>query len=180
MNKLKSEEIYKEFETGRLFIKPTREEDADLIYLIMNSPKFIRYVGDRKINSIHDAKEYIQNRILPQLHSVGYSNYSMITKKNENKIGICGLYHREGIDGVDLGFGLLPEYEGFGYAYEASRQLVNAAFDEFRIQELKAITSIENHESQKLLGRLGFEFRGTTNLLNDNQREYLYEIKRSV
>ena len=73
----------------------------------------MKYVGDRKINSIQDAKEYIQNMMLPQLYSVGYSNYSIIIKKNEKKIGICGLYHRESIDGVDLGFGLLPEYEGF-------------------------------------------------------------------
>lgn len=179
MNKIKTKENYKEFETDRLIIKPTSIEDADLIYLIMNSPKFMKYVGDRKINSIQDAKEYIQNKILPQLYSVGYSNYSMIIKKNGEKIGICGLYHREGIEGVDLGFGLLPEYEGFGYAYEASRQLVNVAFTEFRFQEIKAITAKENYASQKLLQRLGFEFKGLTNFFDDTE-EYLYKIKRWV
>ena len=141
MNKPKINENHIESQTSRLIIKPTSLEDADLIYLIMNSPKFMKYVWDRKINSIQDAKEYIQNRMLPQLYSVGYSNYSIIIKKNEKKIGICGLYHRESIDGVDLGFGLLPEYEGFGYAYEASKQLVNAAFEEFGFQEIKAITA---------------------------------------
>ena len=75
VNKPKIKENYKEFETRRLIIKPTSIEDADLIYLIMNAPKFMKYVGDRKINSIQDAKEYIQNRMLPQLYSVGYSNY---------------------------------------------------------------------------------------------------------
>ena len=179
VNKLKIKENYKEFETRRLIIKPTSIEDADLIYLIMNAPKFMKYVGDRKINSIQDAKEYIQNRMLPQLYSVGYSNYSIIIKKNEKKIGICGLYHREGIDGVDLGFGLLPEYEGFGYAYEASKQLVNAAFKEFGFQEIKAITAKGNYASQKLLKRLGFEFKGLTNFFNDTE-EYLYRIKRSA
>ena len=179
MNKLKINENYKEFETRRLIIKPTSIEDVDLIYLIMNSPKFIKYVGDRKINSIQDAKEYIQNKMLPQLYSEGYSNYSIILKKNKKKIGICGLYRREGIDGVDLGFGVLPEYEGFGYAYEASKQLVSVAFEEFGLQEIKAITAKKNYASQKLLERLGFKFKGLTNFFNDTE-EYLFIIKRSA
>ena len=56
VNKPKINENHIEFQTSRLIIKPTSLEDADLIYLIMNSPKFMKYVGDRKINSIQDAK----------------------------------------------------------------------------------------------------------------------------
>ena len=73
----------------------------------------------------------------------------------------------------------MPEHEGFGYAYEASKQLVNAAFEEFGFQEIKAITAKENYASQKLLKRLGFEFEGLTNFFNDTE-EYLFRIKRSA
>ena len=108
------------FYSHRLIIRPTLEQDSDLIYQLMNSPKFIKYVGDRQLYSVEDAEKYIQDKMLPQLHSHGYSNYSLINKKSGAKIGICGLYDREGLDGIDIGFGVLPEFEGSGFAFESS------------------------------------------------------------
>ena len=69
------------FRSDRLIIRPTLEQDSDLIYQLMNSPKFIKYVGDRQLYSMEDAEKYIQDKMLPQLHSHGYSNYSLINKK---------------------------------------------------------------------------------------------------
>lgn len=166
---------YKTFKTERLIIRPTLEQDADLIYQLMNTPKFIKYVGDREINSIEAAEKYIQTKMLPQLHRLGYSSYSLITNKDGEKIGTCGLYNRNGIEGVDIGFGLLPQYEGLGYAYESSNRLMKAAFEEFEIGEVKAITSKENIPSQRLLRKLGLEIIGTTKLPNDNEELLLYK-----
>lgn len=166
-----------EFETERLLIRPTLEQDAELIYQLMNTPKFIKYVGDREINSIEDAKKYIQVKILPQLHTLGYSSYSLITKVGSEKIGICGLYNRDGMDGIDIGFGLLPKHEGLGYAYEASHRVMKAAFEEFGIKELKAITSKENISSQRLLEKLGLEIEGITKLPNEDHEVILYVKK---
>ncbi|MGB5667512.1 MAG: GNAT family N-acetyltransferase [Maribacter sp.] len=172
--------MYKEFETERLIIRPTLEQDAELIYQLMNTPKFIEYVGDRKINSIEDAEKYIRIKMLPQLNKLGYSCYSLIRKSDDLKIGTCGLYDRDGIDGIDIGFGLLPEYEGLGYAYESANRLKKAAFEEFEIEEIKAITSKENISSQRLLEKLGLEMIGTTKLPDENEELLLYKIlKRS-
>ena len=140
---------YKSFQSKRLIIRPTLEQDAELIYQLMNSPKFIKYVGDRQLYSIKDAEKYIQDKMLPQLHSLGYSNYSLINKKNGAKIGICGLYDREGLYGIDIGFGILPEYEGLGYAFESSSRIIKAGCEELEISEIKAITNKENFSSQR-------------------------------
>ena len=168
---------FQSFKTQRLFIKPTLEEDADLIYELMNTPKFIEHVGNRNINSIDDAAQYIQLKMLSQLHKLGYSNYTLFTIENGEKIGICGLYNREGIAGVDIGFGLLPQYEGHGYAYEASKRIVKAGFEEFEIPTIKAITSKKNTASQTLLHKLGLEMIGTTKLPNENEELLLYELE---
>ncbi len=170
--------MYKEFETNRLFLRPTFEQDAELIYLLMNTSKFIKYVGDRNINSIEDAEKYIRTKMLPQLRTDGYSSYSLITKTGGEKIGTCGLYNRDGIDGVDIGFGLLPQYEKLGYAYEASHRLMKAAFEEFEIEEVKAITSKANISSQRLLEKLGLKTEGTTKLPNGNEELLLYKIEK--
>lgn len=166
--------MYKEFESERLLIKPTTAEDADLIYRLMNTPKFIQFVGDRQINSIEDAEKYIRVKMLPQLHRLGFSNYSIITKTNGEKIGTCGLYNREGIDGIDIGFGLLPEFECMGYGYESASTLMKAAFEDFGIEEIKAITTKDNISSQRLLGKLGLTNIGTVRLPNEDSDLLLY------
>ena len=169
---------YISFQSERLIIRPTLEQDAELIYQLMNTPKFIKHVGDRQLYSVEDAEKYIQDKMLPQLHSLGYSNYSLINKKNGAKIGICGLYDKEGIDGIDIGFGILPEYEGLGYAFESSSRIIKAAFDELEIPEIKAITNKENISSQSLLFKLGFKHKGTIILPNENDELLLYNIEK--
>jgi len=109
--------VYKEFETERLIIKPTSEKDGEFIFELLNTPKWIEFIGDRNVKSVEDAKEYIQNKMTSQLERLGYSNYTLIKKPDGVKIGTCGLYDREGLEGIDIGFAFLPEYEKKGYAY---------------------------------------------------------------
>ena len=168
--------MHKEFQTERLLIRPTLEPDAELIYQLMNTPKFIKYVGDRAIDSIGAAENYIRTKMLPQLQLLGYSNYTLILKSDGQKIGTCGLYNREAIDGIDIGFALLPQFESLGYAYEASLRLLNAAFEEFDINEIKGITTKDNYASQRLLEKLGLKLNGTTELPNDDEELLLYKI----
>ena len=82
---------FKSFISKRLIIRPTSKQDAELVYELMNSPKFIKYVADRNIDSINDASNYIKVKMLPQLYLMGYSSYTLINKSNGDKIGICGL-----------------------------------------------------------------------------------------
>lgn len=166
------------FETKRLLIKATSEEDAALIYQLLNTPKFIENVGDRKINSIEAAQKYIQLKMLPQLQELGFSSYTLITKAEGYKIGTCGLYNRNGVDGIDIGFGLLPQYEGKGFAFEAANKIKNMAFTEFGLKTISAITTKTNIGSQKLLEKLGLKLIGTTKIPNDNKELLLYKIEK--
>ncbi|WBX72579.1 GNAT family N-acetyltransferase [Tenacibaculum pacificus] len=169
--------MHKEFESERLLIRPTLKQDAELIYELMNTPKFIKYVGDRELNSIKDAEKYIEEKMLSQLNTHGYSTYSLIGKSDGRKVGTCGLYDRDGLEGIDIGFGLLPKYEGVGYAYESASILIKAAIHDFEIKEIKGITSKENISSQKLLEKLGLEMVGTKILPNESEELLLYKLK---
>ena len=171
---------YRIFETERLMLIPTSEEDAEFIYKLFNTPKWIKYIGDRNIRTVEDARSYIRTKMLPQLIRLGYSSYTLIRKSGMVKVGTCGLYDRDGMDGIDIGFALLPEYEGKGYAFESANMLKNAAFTEFGINELKAITTKDNIQSQKLLGKLGFKFVGTTKLPGDDEKLLLYFGSRVI
>tara|TARA_B100000524_G_scaffold228130_1_gene120857 strand:+ start:191 stop:718 length:528 start_codon:yes stop_codon:yes gene_type:complete len=170
---------YKSFTSKRLIIRPTFEQDDKLIFQLMNTPKFINYVGDRKISSINDAKNYIKVKMLAQLYLMGYSSYTLINKSNGDKIGICGLYNRAGVDGIDIGFSILPHFERLGYAYESSSRLIKGAFEELEVEEIKAITNQDNISSKNLLKKLGFKLIGKTKLPDEKEELLLFEIKKT-
>ncbi|WP_203294839.1 GNAT family N-acetyltransferase [Luteirhabdus pelagi] len=171
---------YKTFETERLWLRPTSTEDASFIFELLNSPKWLQYIGDRNLKSEDDAKRYIEERMLPQLKRLGYANNTVIRKTDGVKIGTCGLYDREGVEGVDIGYAFLPQFEGKGYAYEAANRLKQAAFTNFNIAVLNAYTSEENRASQRLLGKLGFTLKGLVYLPNDDKELLLFQLNRAT
>lgn len=170
---------YKSFETERLLLISTSESDANFIVNLFNTPKWLENIGDRGVYSVEDAILYIQERMRPQLERLGFSNYTIVRKLDGAKIGICGLYDRAGLDGLDIGFALLPEFEQQGFAFEAVNRLKQAAFDEFGVTEILAITLPENVSSQKLLEKLGLKYAGIFRLTKDNEDLFLYRISSS-
>ena len=169
---------YKIFETERLILKPTTEDDADFIFELFNTPKWVQYIGDRNIKTIEDARGYIKTKMIAQLKRLGFSNYTLIRKADNCRVGICGLYDRDGVEGIEIGFAILPQYEKKGYAFESANKLKEVAFNEFGLTELKAITVKENISSQKLLERLGLKINGTIVLQDDDKELLLYKLKR--
>ena len=165
------------YETERLIIRPMSPEDKEFIYELYNSPKFIKYIGDRGIRTVSDAEEYIRSRFLPQLERLGFGNYLIITKDGSHKIGGVGIFEREGLDVVDIGFSLLEAYEGKGYAYEAARKVKSIGMDEFGLRKLSAITTKDNFSSQKLIEKLGLRFKKFVTLPDDNEKLMYYETE---
>ncbi|GAA0715132.1 GNAT family N-acetyltransferase [Aquimarina litoralis] len=167
----------KHFETDRLLLIPSSIGDASFYLELLNTPKWLQNIGDRNVKSIEDSKAYIEQKMLPQLEKLGFSNYTVIRKSDNIKLGCCGLYDREGIDGFDIGFAFLPAYEKMGYAYESASKLKQVAITQFKIKKISAITIPENKSSQKLLEKLDFDFIKIITIPNDDEKLMLYEYK---
>jgi RimJ/RimL family protein N-acetyltransferase len=144
-------------ETERLIIKPTQINDAHFILKLYNTPQWINNIGDRKINNLDDAKNYITDKMISQYKKLGYSNYTVIRKSDSKKIGTCGLYKRKNSEAIDLGFAFLPKFQKKGYAFESTKKIVEIAFAIHNLNSLKAVTIKENISSQKLLHKLRFK-----------------------
>lgn len=164
------------YTTERLILKPMQIEDAPFFFELVNTPKWKKYIGDRNVNTIKEAENYIIERMLPQLKKLGYGNYLVIRKNGNVKIGTCGLYNREGIEGVDIGFAFLPEFEKKGYAFEAAQKIKTVGIEKFNIVKISGITIPENKASQKLLEKLNLEFKKMIRLPNDSEELMLYEL----
>jgi RimJ/RimL family protein N-acetyltransferase len=162
--------------TNRLILRPSTTEDAAFFLELLNTPKWIEFIGDRNVHTTKEAEEYIKNKMLPQYEKLGFGNYTVIRKLDGEKIGSCGLYDREGIDGVDIGFAFLPAYNNEGYGFEASKELLHAAKNTFNLKKVNAITTKENVISQKLILKLGLIYEATIKIPNDEEELLLYNI----
>jgi len=58
---------YKTCDTERLHLRPTNLEDAAFIMEMLNTPKWLQYIGDRNVKTVKAAEEYIQVKMMPQL-----------------------------------------------------------------------------------------------------------------
>ncbi|MFD0964635.1 GNAT family N-acetyltransferase [Pseudofulvibacter geojedonensis] len=170
---------YLSFTTERLILKPTSLDDAEFILALHNTPLWLQFIGDRKTHTIEDAKNYIKTKMLPQLHKFGYGNYTVIRKKDNAKIGTCGLFNRDGVEGIDIGFAFLPDYHNQGYAYESANIIKEAAITNFNIKQLSAITMKENLNSQKLLEKLGLVYIKDILIPDDNELLMLYKLVKN-
>ena len=86
----------------------------------------------------------------------------MIEQKDGTRVGdLCFKGLRE--NGVaEIGYGILEEYQGRGYATEAVEAACQWAFQNAEVKSLEAETDPGNTASQKVLEKSGFHLNGTT------------------
>ena len=162
-------------ETERLLITKVTILDASFFVKLMNTPNWLKYIGDRNIRSVKDAEENLKNGILKSYEDNGFGFYKIVLKSENNKtIGTAGLIKREQLDDVDIGFGFLPEYEGKGFGFEVSVEIMKLAKEVFKLKKVVAITNPENHNSIKLLEKLGLVFEKRINPFEEEKELLLF------
>lgn len=168
----------KTLETIRLRLRPFTEQDAPFILELLNTPTWLRYIGDRNIYTLADAREYLRDRVLKEYRQHGFGMYLLEWKETGAPIGTCGLIKREGLPEVDIGFALHPNYEGKGFGFESASAVVHHAFSELGMKSLLAITVDHNKSSIHLLEKLGFTLEGTICLPDDDEELLLYRKEK--
>lgn len=143
--------------TDRLSISQLTLDDTEFILELVNSPSWITYIGDRNIRSTQDAENYLLEGPMLSYQQFGFGLLKLVQSETNIPIGICGLLKREELDHPDLGFALLPDFEGMGYAYESSTAIIDWAKEKLKLNTVLAITSEKNLRSQHLLTKLGFQ-----------------------
>jgi len=147
------------FETDRLIVRELDSaSDAEFICALLNTPKFIKYIGDRGVRTPDEAAAFIESRYRQSYREHGYGLYAVELNDSRTKIGMCGFVRRDSLPGPDIGFAFLPEFERKGYGYESASAMMKYGRETLSFTAVWAITSLDNAASGKLLENLGFEF----------------------
>ena len=144
--------------TERLVISKITLNEASFIRELMNDKDWIQNIGDRGIRTLEDAENYIKDKFFTSYEKYGYGFYVIILKSTKERIGTVGLIDRDGIEGIEIGYGMLPGFRGKGYALEAAKAIFNHAQNSFHIHKIVAIVNPNNIASIHLLEKLGLRY----------------------
>lgn len=154
-------------ETSRLTVRQLTPDDAEFVLRLLNEESFLRFVGDRGVRTLEDARKYILDGPIRSYERHGYGLSLVELKGDRRAIGICGLLNRDSLDDVDIGFALLPEFWGNGYAYESASAMLAFAVIEFDLDRVVAVTKPDNAASIRVLEKLGMRFERMVRLSED-------------
>lgn len=161
-------------ETERLKLRQFTLDDTKFIIELLNSEGWIKYIGERNVKNEEDAKNYLQNGTLKSYEQNGYGLWLVETKENKISIGMCGIINRTELENPDIGFALLPEFTGKGFAFEIAKATILYAKEQLKLATIFGITVSYNIHSIHLLTKIGMRFLKIINLPDDPEELMLF------
>jgi RimJ/RimL family protein N-acetyltransferase len=139
-------------ETTRLFLRPPRLEDLDAWAAMMTDEETARFIGGVIPRAV------VWRGLMTMIgswHALGFAMFSVIEKSSGRWVGRLGPWMPEGWPGPEVGWAIVRECWGRGYATEGSIAATNWAFD--RLHWTRVIHSIhpDNVASQVVARKLG-------------------------
>jgi RimJ/RimL family protein N-acetyltransferase len=138
--------------TDRLILRPPRAEDFDAWAAFMGDAEASRFVGGPQPRAV-------AWRGLLQVAGAwaiqGFSMFSAIERSSGRWVGRLGPWFPEGWPGTEVGWGLVPEARGLGYATEGAAAAIDWAFDHLGWAEVVHTIDPANTASQAVARRLG-------------------------
>ncbi len=131
------------------------------------------------MHSLDDARRYLETGPMATYREHGFGLNRVALKPSDTPIGICGVFKRDTIPGVALGFALLRAYRGRGYAGESVAAVLGRARGE-GLQDICALVQPENRASRQVLLTAGFTHSGRFRERPDGELldRYVIELQR--
>ncbi|TDD77358.1 GNAT family N-acetyltransferase [Flavobacterium caseinilyticum] len=143
-------------ETDRLLLRRVDFNDIKEILALRSNPETMKYIPRPLLKTDEDALEHIAMIDFKIENNEGI-NWAITLKNNPKLIGIIGHYRiKPEHYRAEIGYMLLPEYQGKGIISEAMKEVLNYGFNIMKLHSLEAVIDPENHASAKVLEKNGF------------------------
>jgi len=162
------------FETVNLHLRPFNLGDIKFILELINTKDWLKYIGDRNVHSEKDAENYLTNGSLKSYLENGFGLSMVELKDDKTPVGMCGLIKRYGLEDIDIGFALLPQFYKKGYAFEIADATLKYGFEKLNLPKIVAITMESNLSSISLLKKIGMTFEKNVTLPKDTETLLLF------
>lgn len=146
-------------ETARLILRPTRAEDFDGWAAMMANPEATEFIGGLQSRPVA-WRGFLSMAGAWSIQ--GFAMFSVIEKETGRWVGRVGPWVPDGWPGPEVGWAIMRDCWGRGYAVESAAAAIDWVFDHLGWTEVIHTIHPRNTASQAVARRLGAEVRGTT------------------
>ncbi len=138
----------------RLILRQLIPQDDAALFSLRADDEVNRYIGRLKQTDIKEARTFIQ-----EARQGDWLYWAICTKESNSPIGtICLWNFSEDTTSAELGYELMPKFQGHGYMSEAVKAVLDYGFSTLGLQSLYAYTHIENKPSRRVLEKNNFNY----------------------
>lgn len=147
--------------TERLTLRRLSDRDDNDIFSLRSNKELNKYLGRKPAKSIADASSFIET--VTQNIQLNESIYwAIVIKDIDRLIGTICLYEfSDDCLRAEIGYELLPEFQGQGIMREAMSEVIDFAFKRLGLTSIVACSHINNQSSARILQYFGFERQGS-------------------
>ncbi len=164
------------FETERLLLREFVEDDAEAFFQLNSDPEVLRFVPDKKLESVDQARQLLLEHPIADYQKHGFGRGACILKSTGEKIGFAGLKYLDELSEVDVAYRLLPAYWGKGLATEAALASIRLGFTELGLKRIIGLAMPENIASARVLEKAGVRYTETVTFWEHEFSKYVIEV----
>lgn len=144
-------------QTERLLLRQLADKDAPEIFALRSDKNVNKYLNRKPCNSLDDAKSFIQ-MILANRQKNDSVYWAISLQGMDTLIGTICLYNISPNKAMaEIGFELLPGYQGKGIMQEAVLKVMAFGRGQIVLQTIEAYTHADNQASIRLLQKCHFQ-----------------------
>lgn len=156
-----------EFRSERLLFREFGTDDYQLFSSVFSNEQIMKYAYMDQIDNESDMLAYF-NQVIENNSSEKRNSYefAVFLSSDGSFIGYAVIllhYHLSHVKDGEIGYFLLPQFWGNGYATEIAGILTEICFKDFKLHKVVASCNINNPRSEKIMIKVGMlkegEFR---------------------
>lgn len=166
-------------ESSRLYYRELQQSDAEAMFAMESIPEVHTYLYDdiaTDIQETHDVIAYIRSQYAEE----GVGRMATFLKATDEFIGWTGLKLESSTDSdkqfYDVGYQLMPQHWGKGYATEATEFFLDYAFNILEADEVNAYVHTANKASMRVLEKCGLN--PIQNFMSEGHDTVWFAIKK--
>ena len=148
--------------TERLVINKFTESDKEPWWQIEKNFEVRKYINQKTLSRV-EAANYLSD-VIESYAINGYGRYAVRDKANLKLIGMCGFLLDE--MGIDFGNRYCPNSWGKGIAHGAAKKVFHFGTKTLGLSPIVAGVHPKNVASEKILKKLGFQFKSKVNFMD--------------
>ena len=147
---------FKNLESGRLLLRQITAEDVNEIFELRSNKEVMKFIPRPLCITLDDAMGHV-NMIQHKIEENEGINWAITLKKDNKLIGYIGHYRIKWEHfRSEIGYMILPQFNGQGIVSEAIKLVVEYGFNEMNMHSLEGIIDPENAASARVLEKNGF------------------------